>query len=181
LSQVATELYIRNFIFDYATVYYWSHPDIKSPENIKVTDSDYTAFKEYLKKRNFTYKTSTEESFSDLIETAKREKYYDQHKDLFSTLEKDLAHSIDQDLDNFRPEITDILEDEIIRRYFYEEGALAVGIKKDEQVNKATEILNNRKLYESILKGTEGATLVTGKTSSEKSVAAKFNRRTESN
>ncbi len=29
LSQISTELYIRNFIFDFATEYYWSHPDVK--------------------------------------------------------------------------------------------------------------------------------------------------------
>ena len=160
LSQIATELYIRNLIFDFSTQYYWEHPDIKTPENVKISDKDYDDFKEFITKRNFTYKTNTEESFGDLVENAKREKYYELHKDLFSALEKDLSHSISQDLDNFRNEITDLLEDEIIRRYFYEEGALAAGIKEDDQVKKAIEILNNRKQYDSILKGTAGLTLV---------------------
>ena len=160
LSQIATELYIRNLIFDFSTQYYWAHPDTKTPENVKISDKDYDDFKEFITKRNFTYKTNTEESFGDLVENAKREKYYELHKDLFSALEKDLSHSISQDLDNFRNEITDLLEDEIIRRYFYEEGALAAGIKEDDQVKKAIEILNNRKQYDSILKGTAGLTLV---------------------
>lgn len=160
LSQIATELYIRNLIFDFSTQYYWAHPDIKTPENVKISDKDYDDFKEFITKRNFTYKTNTEESFGDLVENAKREKYYELHKDLFSALEKDLSHSLSQDLDNFRDEITDLLEDEIIRRYFYEEGALAAGIKEDDQVKKAIEILNNRKQYDSILKGTAGLTLV---------------------
>ena len=68
-------------------------------------------------------------------------------------LEKDIAHSLDQDLTLFRSEITDLIEDEIISRYFYEEGAIAWTIKKDEQVLKALEILNNKEEYNSILKG----------------------------
>ena len=63
------------------------------------------------------------------------------HKDLFTELEKDIAHNLDQDLTMFRSEITDLIEDEIISRYFYEDGAIAWTIKKDEQVLKALEIL----------------------------------------
>jgi carboxyl-terminal processing protease len=167
LSQVSSELYIRNYIFDFATQYYWSHPEIKSPEQFSFSDKDYSEFKAMLKKRNFSYKTSTEESFNELITNAKKEKYYDMHKDLFNKLEKDLAHSIDVDLTTFRAEITDLIEDEIISRYFYEGGAIAWTIKKDEQVLKALDILNNKNIYSSILNGTAGSILITMKNETE--------------
>ena len=66
---------------------------------------------------------------------------------------------LDQDLTIFRSEITDLIEDEIISRYFYEDGAIAWTIKKDEQVLKALEILNNKEEYSSILKGKSGSIL----------------------
>lgn len=163
LSQVTSELYIRNYIFDYATKYYWSHQDIKTPEQFSFTDQDFNDFKSLLQSRSFSYKTVTEESFSELIANAKREKYYDIHKALFTELEKDIAHSLDQDLIMFRNEITDLLEDEIISRYFYEEGAMAWTIKKDEQIIKALNILNNKEEYNSVLKGKAGTNLVTRK------------------
>jgi carboxyl-terminal processing protease len=159
LSQIAAELYLRYYIFDYATRYYWAHPDIKAPEQFFFTEKDYTDFKTLLLNRNFSYKTVTEESLNELIANAKREKYYDIHKDLFTELEKDIAHSLDHDLTIFRSEITDLLEDEIISRYFYEDGAIAWTIKKDEQVLKALEILNNKEEYSSILKGKAGSIL----------------------
>ena len=163
LSQISAELYIRNFIFDFATEYYWAHTDIKSIDQLALTDKDYADFKTFLVKRNFDYKTVTEESLNELISNAKKEKYYDIHKDLFTELEKDIAHSLDQDLTLFRSEITDLIEDEIISRYFYESGAISWTIKKDEQVLKALEILNNKEEYSSILKGTAGSILVTSK------------------
>jgi carboxyl-terminal processing protease len=163
LSQISSELYLRNYIFDFATNYYWTHPDIKSPEQFTFTDQDYADFKTFLLNRKFNYKTVTEESLNELITNAKKEKYYDIHKDLFNDLEKDIAHSLDQDLKMFRSEITDLIEDEIISRYFYESGAIAWTIKKDEQILKARDILNNKEEYSSILKGTAGAILVTKK------------------
>ena len=163
LSQISSELFLRNYIFDFATNYYWSHPDIKSPEQFKFTDQDYNDFKTFLRNRKFNYKTSSEESLNELIANAKKEKYYDIHKDLFNDLEKDITHSMDQDLTMFRSEIIDLLEDEIVSRYFYENGAIAYTIKNDEQVLKARDILNNKEEYISILKGTAGSILVTRK------------------
>ena len=163
LSQIAAELYLRNYIFDYATKYFWEHPEIKTPGQFSFSDKDYSDFKTFLINRNFSYKTVTEESLAELITNAKKEKYYDIHKDLFSELEKDVAHSLNQDLTLFRSEITDLIEDEIIGRYFYEDGAIAWTLKKDEQVSKALEILNNKEKYSSILKGQAGSILITRK------------------
>jgi carboxyl-terminal processing protease len=164
LSQISSELFMRNYIFDFATIYYWAHQNIETPDQFTFTDQDYDDFKTFLVNRKFSYKTSTEESLNELITNAKKEKYYEIHKELFNDLEKDIAHSIDQDLAMFRSEISDLLEDEIMSRYFYERGAIQYTIKKDEQILKARDILNNKEEYSSILKGTAGAILVTRKT-----------------
>jgi carboxyl-terminal processing protease len=163
LSQLATELYMRNYIFDYATQYYWAHPNIKSSEQFNFADEDYNDFINFLVRRNFNYKTVTEASFNELIANAKKEKYYDIHKDLFLSLEKDITHDLVQDLGTFRNEITDLIKDEIISRYFYEEGAIAWTLKKDEQVIKAREVLNNRERYDSILNGKTKPVILSGK------------------
>lgn len=172
LSQVATELYIRNYIFDYATSYYWAHPEIKTPEQFSLNDQDYADFKELLTKRNFSYNTGTEESLNELITSAKREKYYDIHKNLFAELEKNVTHSLDHDLTIFKEEITDLIEDEIISRYFYGPGAIEWEVKKDKQISKAVQILNDKTGYQSILKGGSSPVLVTKK-ETDKSVEVK--------
>jgi len=168
LSQIATELYLRNYIFDYATQYFRTHPEITSPEQFTYSDKDYEAFATFLKDRKFSYTTFTEQSFSELVDNAKKEKYYEMHKDLFAALEKDIAHSINEDLTAFRKEIQELIEDEIIGRYFYEDGAIAWTVKSDEQVKKAVEVVNNKELYTSILSGKK--TLLT--TGSSKKIMA---------
>lgn len=153
LSQISAELYLRNLIFDFATKYYWAHPDIKNPEQFSFSEQDFSDFRNFLVERGFSYRTLTESSLNELIATAKREKYYDIHKDLFTQLEKQISHSLDHDLAIFRQEITELIEDEVISRYFYEEGAIAWSVKKDQQVLRALEILNNPPAYNSILRG----------------------------
>ncbi|MCU0471813.1 MAG: S41 family peptidase [Bacteroidales bacterium] len=163
LSQVATELYIRYLIFDFATQYWNTHPVINSFSQFRFTDQDYADFRNLLMTRNFNYKTTTEESLNELIANAKKEKYYDLHKELFTEMEEDVAHNLEQDLTIFRDEITQLIEEEIIGRYFYEEGAIGWSLQKDEQVKKAIEILNDREKYTSILSGKSGLILITHK------------------
>ncbi|MGD0583105.1 MAG: S41 family peptidase [Bacteroidales bacterium] len=151
LSQIATELYMRNYIFDFATRYYWTHPDIKSPEQFRLSDQDYSDFKKFLTERKFSYKTVTEESFSEMISDAKKEKYYDTNRELFNSLEKGITHTLDQDLVASRPEISQLLGEEIIARYFYEDGAIEWTLRSDEQVKKAISILADKNMYSSIL------------------------------
>lgn len=161
LSQISAELYVRNLIFDFATKYYWSHPGPVTLEQFSLTDQDYSDFITFLKNRNFNYRTETEGSLNELLINAKKEKYYELHKDLFSKLEKELGHTLENDLMTFRKEITGLLEDEIIGRYLYEEGSIAWSLKNDEQVLRAVDILNQNEKYKSILQGKEGSILIT--------------------
>ncbi len=163
LSQISTELYMRNYIFDFATQYYWAHPGLKSAEEFRFTDKDFEDFRIFLASKSFDYETSTEESLNQLITIAKREKYYDLHNATFEKLQKELAHTIDQDLSTFRKEITELLEDEIISRYFYEEGAIKWTLKNDEQVQKALEVLDNQESYKSVLQGKSTPAVVAGR------------------
>jgi carboxyl-terminal processing protease len=163
LCQLSSELYVRNFIFDFATHYYWSHPEIKDPDQFRFTDQDYTDFKNYLIKKNFDYRTNTEQSFNELVSNAKKEKNYDIHKDLFTALEKEITHHAEADLVKYKDEILELLTDEIIGRYFYEDGAIKWNLKTDEQVLKAIDILNNKEKYSSILNGKSGSIQVASK------------------
>ncbi len=176
LSQLSSELYLRNFIFDYATLYYWSHPEIKSPDQFSFTDQDFADFKKYLTTKSFNYKTTTEQSFNELITNAKREKYYDTHKDLFITLEKDITHDLNEDMITFKDEITELLTDEIFGRYFYEAGAIKWTLKTDQQILKAIEVLNNKEQYSSILNGKSGAIMVTRKNASVPFAGLTYNK-----
>ena len=156
LSQFSTELYVRSLIFDFATDFYWDNPEIAEPGSFKISDETYLSFEDFLGEKDFTYESVTESSLKRLTEAAKIEKYYENNESLFEELEKSLDHNLHEDLILFQDELTRLLEDEIIGRYYYEEGVIKHSLDQDKQLGKALEVLNDENLYASTLKGTSG-------------------------
>lgn len=156
LSQVATELYLRSFIFDYATSFYWKNKEILPPGEFKLGDADYKGFRAFLEEKEFSYETATEDALNRLLNTSKQEKYYDVNKELFDDLKFKLEHNLDNDMTVFKDEIVSLIEDEIIVRYFYEEGMIKHSIMDDPYIKKAAEVLLDSELYVSTLRGDAG-------------------------
>lgn len=151
LSQIAIELYTRFFIFDYATRYALDHDFIVSPEDFALTDEEYKHFIEFIDSKDFDYKTQTEESLNKLEELAKKEKYYTDSKEEFALLKEKLSHDKYKDLISFKDEITQLIEEEIVGRYFYQAGSLKSSLAGDEQIKRAVKILKDPLQYSSIL------------------------------
>jgi carboxyl-terminal processing protease len=66
-------------------------------------------------------------------------------------LEK-VTPSKDRDLDKFKKEISELLEDEIISRYYFQEGRAKQQLQADPVVQKSLEILQAPTQYNTILK-----------------------------
>ncbi|MEZ5010825.1 MAG: S41 family peptidase [Bacteroidales bacterium] len=156
LSQVSSELFFRSLIFDYATLFARKHSQIDQPASFSLDDESWKEFVKFLEDRNFSYNTATEEALERLETMARREKYYDPNQEMFAELREKLGHNLQNDLELFRTEITKILEDEIVGRYYYEDGVIMHNIGDDLQVQKAIEVLRDDKLYSSTLKGETG-------------------------
>lgn len=156
LSQFTSVLYGRSLIFDFATDYYWQNAEIEEPGTFSLSDQSYQRFGNFLEERDFSYESATENALDELKEVAKKEKYYKNNKSLFDTMEKNLGHKLENDLELFRDEVTRLLEDEIVGRYYYEEGLIRHSLQYDRQVGRALEIINDAGLYSSTLEGTSG-------------------------
>lgn len=153
LSKIAISLYTKNLIFDYATLYAAEHDTIAAIDSYTFTDSDYEDFKSFLQDKDYDYETRSDENLKKLIKSAKAEKYFSNAIEEFEALEKKLAHDKEKDLRTFNEEIKDLLEEEIIGRYYYREGKVEASIDEDPQVIKALETINNEDGYQAILSG----------------------------
>jgi carboxyl-terminal processing protease len=147
LSTLSYELATRYLIFDYATQFSITHPTIASPEEFKIDDAIYTDFSDFVTKNNFTFESESQDLYKQLVETARKEKYYDPASTEFKALEEKLKPSLKEDLAKFRPEISELLEDEIVSRYYYQKGAIRAAIDEDKLIKKAVEALKDQNLY----------------------------------
>lgn len=151
LSGIATHLIYRNKLFDFATRYRNLNPSILRPADFTPTDQLYGDFRNFLAEQKFTYKTATEEALNQLIASAKAERYYESSESVFDALKKNFAHDLDKDLAVFRPEISSILADEIIGRYYYQKGRIEYMLRDDKGLTRAVEALHNQEEYRKIL------------------------------
>ena len=141
----------EDMIFDYATQYCIKHPTIGSVADFKLTDADYTDFKQMLKKRNFTYDRQSESMLKNLKEMAEFEGYLEGAKEEFAALEKKLQHNLDLEIDRFEKDIKPLIAEEIVKRYYFERGAVQESLKDDVGLKKAIEVLQNPQEYTDIL------------------------------
>lgn len=144
----------NDVIFDYATKYVLHHPHLNSVADFKLTDADYADFKNFVKSQNFTYDRQSEKVMKNLKEVAQFEGYMDDASAEFAALEKKLNHNLGRDLDHFSTSIKKALSQEIIKRYYYQRGAIMERIKDDADIDKAAEVLNNKTEYNKILSST---------------------------
>ena len=141
----------EDMIFDYATLYVLKHSAIGKIEDFQLTDADYADFKAMLKKRNFTYDRQSESVLKKLKEIAEFEGYMESSSEEFAALEKKLQHNLDLELDRFAKEIKPLLAEEIVKRYYFERGAVQETLKDDADLKKALEILQEPDAYKNVL------------------------------
>ncbi|MDB9774908.1 S41 family peptidase [Vicingaceae bacterium] len=149
-----TAVLVRNFhIFDYATQYRLSHNSIAEADQFFLSDDEYNSFVNSLKDKDINYETETEKQLRKLKETAKKEKYFKYADKEYAELEAILVLDKSDDLMKFKDEIKEILENEIISRYYYQKGRIISSLSKDPSISKAIEVLENKETYTGILNG----------------------------
>lgn len=144
-----------NLIFDYATDYCLRHSTIPRPEDFSLTEQDYNEFKEKVKSADFKYDQQSEKLLDNLREMAKFEGYMDDAKDEFAALEKKLQHNTERDLDHFSKEIKSLISEEIVKRYYYQKGALIEQLKDDPDLKEAKSVLCDKERYAKMMKPEE--------------------------
>jgi len=146
-SQFTISLFAQNLLFDYATIYFIENESISEADQFIIDDQIYNDFKNFIKSRDFSYTTRSEDSLKELIKIAKREKYYDLSTEEFDALHDKLAHNNEKDLNNFRKEISKLLKQEIVSRYHYQSGRIRSSIDGDKDVERAMEVLKDTNQY----------------------------------
>ncbi|MCO4292325.1 S41 family peptidase [Solitalea sp. MAHUQ-68] len=151
LSSIAQSLISKGLIFDYATAYRNKHVSINAAKDFKLSDADYADFEKYLTDKDYDYVTASEKTLEDYKNAAIKEKYFDAIKPDYEKLKSSLKHDKLSDLAKFKDEIITLLENEISARYYYQKGKIESALKRDKDVKKAIEVLNNTNQYNTTL------------------------------
>ncbi len=151
VSAVANAVLRNEAIFDYATTYYYKNPNLGNTIPT-ITDADYNDFKQFLKTKKFNLDTETELNLKKTLAAAKKEKIDEsitaEYQQLLNAIQKSEWNALDKN----QKEIKNLLLDEIIKRYQYQEGLYQYYIKSNPEIKKAVSVLSTSAEYNSILK-----------------------------
>lgn len=153
-TPIAQSLLAKGLIFDYATEYRNTHASIPSADKFSIDDAEYTKFVQWLGGKEYDYTTRVETSLGELEEYAKKENYYADIRDQVDGLRKKMSHNKDQDLVKNKREISELLEQEILSRYYWERGIKEASFDSDPQLMEALTVLRTPTKYKSLLAGT---------------------------
>jgi carboxyl-terminal processing protease len=138
--------------FNYVTNYFYKNTTIEEPSKFNLNDTDYSSLKNYVIKNNEDFETKSEVEFKKAKQKAILENLYGSLNNIFKELLDKIQSEKQKELDKNKEEILHTLTEEIVKRYYYDEGVYMQKAKFDSTIIKAMSILNNTEDYSSILK-----------------------------
>jgi len=152
-SPISRALASKRLLFDFATDFRLKNPSIVSASTFKVTDAIFNDFKKFIADKEYDYTTASEKALKDLMESAEKENYFNAIETEYNQLKQKMMHDKNADLEKSKEEISRLLADEIVSRYYFQKGRIENGLVFDVEVKKALEVLNNKALYDDVITG----------------------------
>jgi carboxyl-terminal processing protease len=153
-SKLAAIVMAEDLVFNYSTSYSRSHNTIPTARQFKLSDTEYGEFLASVKDKEFKYKTTTEIRFEEFKKSAQRENYYQGAESEFDKIFTKIKADKVTDLNRFKDEIKEIIENEIVSRYYYQNGRMESSFNYDEFLAEAIKTFNDEAKFKAILDGT---------------------------
>ncbi|MBN1989029.1 MAG: S41 family peptidase [Bacteroidales bacterium] len=151
-SRIAIDLYVNNHIFDFATDFRSKNEAIAQPDSYTFSEANYKQFLAFLNERHYEYRNDTYLAIEELRKIAKDDNTLEYINAEIVKMEQSLADKSKNEIEKNRVEIINLIEEEIVSRYYYQRGKLMVRLKSDPVLQETISIVSNRAKLNGILK-----------------------------
>ena len=155
VSDISISLMNKRLVFDFATQFRYKNEKIESIENFEITDEIFNNFVDFLSDKEYQYTTATEDALDIFKEITDEEGTSDLISEEFNLLIEKIKLNKKNDLGNNKEEIKEFLSNEIVSRYYYQEGRIIDRLKHDKDIDEALRLFKNMDEYHSLLKTNE--------------------------
>ncbi len=152
LSQFSALLFNKNILFNYATQYRAINKEIAAADKFQLSDDEYALFKTYVLNAKLNYSTAAQNALKKLKLEAEKEGTFDELKAEYENILLKISPDPTKDLDKYRIEIAEMLENEIVSRYYFQKGRTINSFEHDPAVIKAIQTAMDNNSYNAILK-----------------------------
>lgn len=147
VSRFAATLYALGFIEDFGDEYMQRHRD--EPIDIRtfaLSDEEYEAFKRFMQDKEVPYESDTRRALKLLEEAAEKDRFAEL-KDRFAQMEAALEDDTASNLETYRREVVEAIENDIVLRHAYAAGLIARSLVDDREAARAVEVLRDSAEY----------------------------------
>jgi len=137
----------NNLVFGFATDYCSRHRTIAPAASFTLSDEEYQQFIAFLKDKDFSYTTHSENKINELKTAAMQEGYWDGIQPVFTAMQSQIKKEREKDLIRFKDQIKELLEEEIVLHRYYQWGRIENSLKNDPAVKKAKGIFTDGNSY----------------------------------
>ncbi len=151
ISNIALALVTNFHIFDYANHFYRNNSTIDPADKFEISQEIYDDFLSFLEGKDYSYVTESEMYIERLRKMSIEEKYHDAIDKELQRVQERIKESKKDDLITFRNEIEMLLKNEIVGRYYNQEGRIISSLNDDPDVAEALRIIHAAEEYKTIL------------------------------
>jgi carboxyl-terminal processing protease len=137
--------------FNYATSYFYTHKSIVAPSDFNLDNTDFSSLVNYLKNHHNFFETKTEVEFNKAKQKAATENLDGNLSKSYASLLEDIRDEKLKELEKNKQEIVEKLTEEIVKRYYFNEGMYQQKTVFDTTILKAVSVLNNSNEYNDML------------------------------
>jgi len=152
LHDVTIALMTQGVISDFANEFVLKNQKPSNAASFNFGESDYEKFIQFSKNKKFEYDSELEKSIKKIKEVAEEDKSLDLIKSQYEALIQKVKDSKQEQLKINKKEISELLENEIIRRYYNRTAVIERSFIHDEDVKAAIRLINTPSEYSKILK-----------------------------
>ena len=152
ISTFAVMLYNLGYIEDFLDEYMRRNPSLKvDNKSFTITDADYEDFVKFMADKDVPYESQTRMALELLQKTSKEERYDSDFADDLKQIESKLKDQKMDNLRNYRAEIMDLINGDVVLRHNYYQGVVEHNLVSDSTVMKAIDVLRDGERYSKIL------------------------------
>lgn len=150
VSRFAMTLYALGFIDDFGDDYMRRHPsqtiDVR---DFSITDADYADFAAFMIDKKVPYESDTRRALKALKKAAAEDRFEDLTQK-FEKLEAELKDDTQTNLETYRKEVVEAINNDIVLRHGYTAGVIEHSLPGDHEVGRAVEVLRDPAEYRRI-------------------------------
>jgi len=149
LTPMSVDMRRKSMFFNFALEYANTH---KKTDDFEIDDAICSAFKSYLKKREYNFRHPIEASLERLAEEVKESGYNPSLIDQIKALEAGLVETKDEIFNASLDDIRHFLKMELSTKFFGTTKSTEMGLKKDPVIQRAMEVLKDPNQYAAAFK-----------------------------